>query len=104
VFERGDLVFIDCSQVAKVESHTQHLVTRPPKSAFGRLRTHSSQFWAFECARSWVEEGRAWNELYLVHAFLLFNSTFETVPFDVWFAHHHHHHVMASDLPVRPPT
>jgi hypothetical protein len=41
-------------------------------------------FWAFEYPKDWVYEGRAWSEAYLLHAFLLFNPSFEIVPFNDW--------------------
>ena len=32
-------------------------------------------------SRAWVEEGRSWNELYMLRAFLQFNDTFEILVF-----------------------
>jgi hypothetical protein len=98
--EPGDVLFIDCSHVAKVGSDAHYLVTRvlPRVPAGVYVHVHDI-FWAFEYPRAWVEEGRAWNELYLVHAFLLFNSEFEIVLFNDWLAYMHHD-VMESELPA----
>ena len=40
--------------------------------------------WPFEYPRTWVLEGRAWNEAYLLRAFLQYNSTFEVMLFNAW--------------------
>jgi hypothetical protein len=36
-------------------------------------------FDSFEYPIKWLNQGRAWNEQYLLHAFLQFNDTFEIV-------------------------
>jgi hypothetical protein len=98
--EPGDILFIDCSHVVKVGSDVQFLVTRVlPRVPAGVYVHIHDIFWAFEYPRPWVEEGRAWSELYLVHAFLLFNSEFEIVLFNDWLAYKHHD-VMESELPA----
>lgn len=53
-------------------------------------------FFPFEYPLSWLREGRAWNELYALRAFLTFNSDFEVLLFGdyaverhrPWFARH----------------
>ena len=74
----GDILFIDSSHVAKVGSDVNHLVLDVlPRLASG-VEVHLHDILAnFEYPRAWVEEGRAWNEAYLVRAFLLFNPDFE---------------------------
>ena len=37
----------------------------------------------FEYPSQWFEEGRAWNELYILRAFLMYNQTFRVVLFRV---------------------
>jgi hypothetical protein len=98
--EPGDVLFIDSSHVAKVGSDAQYLVTcvlpRVPAGVYVHIH---DIFWPFEYPKSWVEEGRAWNELYLVHAFLLFNSAFEIVLFNDWLWCEHRD-VMERELPA----
>jgi hypothetical protein len=98
--ERDDVLFIDCSHVVKVGSDAHHLVTRVlPRVPAGVYVHIHDIFWPFEYPRPWVEEGRAWNELYLVHAFLLFNGTFEIVLFNDWLANEHRD-LIANELPA----
>jgi hypothetical protein len=98
--EPGDVLFIDCSHVVKVGSDAHHLVTRVlPRVPEGVYVHIHDIFWPFEYPRPWVEEGRAWNELYLVHAFLLFNRTFEIVLFNDWLANEHRD-LIANEMPA----
>jgi hypothetical protein len=84
--EAGDILFIDCSHVVKTGSDAHYLITRVlPIVPVGVYIHIHDIFWAFEYPKHWVYEGRAWNEAYLLHAFLLFNASFEVVFFNDWF-------------------
>jgi hypothetical protein len=86
----GDVLFIDCSHVVKVGSDAHHLVTRVLPLLAPGVRVHlHDMFWPFEYPRPWIEEGRAWSELYLLHAFLLFNPVFTIELFNAWLADYH---------------
>jgi hypothetical protein len=89
--ERGDVLFIDSSHVVKAGSDVHFLFTSvlPALSPGVHVHIHDV-FWPFEYPRHWIEEGRAWNELYLVHAFLLFNEAFEVALCNTWLADQHH--------------
>ncbi len=97
--EAGDVLFVDSSHVLKTGSDVQHLVTRvlPALSPGVVVHVHDV-FWPFEYLRHWVEEGRAWNEAYLLHAFLLFNDSWEIVLWNHWLASVHPE-VVAAELP-----
>jgi hypothetical protein len=83
--EPGDVLFIDCSHVVKTGSDAHHLITRVlPIVPVGVYIHIHDIFWAFEYPKDWVYEGRAWNETYLLHAFLLFNPSFEIALFYDW--------------------
>jgi hypothetical protein len=83
--EAGDLLFIDCSHVVKIGSDAHHLITRVLPSLASGVYIHIHDIlWGFEYPRDWVEEGRAWSEAYLLHAFLLCNQEFEIVLFHDW--------------------
>lgn len=74
----GDVLFIDCSHVVKTGSDAHWLITRVLPSVPPGVHVHIHDiFWPFEYPQTWIEEGRAWSEAYLLHAFLLFNSSFE---------------------------
>ena len=98
--EAGDILFIDCSHVVKTGSDAHYLVTRVlPVVPVGVYVHIHDIFWPFEYPKPWVEEGRAWSEIYLLHAFLLFNSSFEIVLFNDWMEACHHD-LIDSEVPA----
>jgi hypothetical protein len=98
--EANDVLFIDSSHVLKVASDVHFLFTSvlPLLSPGVYVHVHD-MFWPFEYLPHWIREGRAWNELYLVHAFLLFNETYEIVLFNHYLAQCHRD-VIAAELPA----
>ncbi len=95
----GDVLFVDCSHVLKTGSDVQHLYTNVlPVLAPGVYVHVHDIFWPFEYLRHWVEAGRAWNEAYLLHAFLLFNDAFEIVLWNHYLALVHRD-VVEAELP-----
>jgi predicted O-methyltransferase YrrM len=75
--DRDDVLFIDTSHVAKTGSDAVWLY----QEVLPRLRpgvvVHIHDIFApGEYPEDWVLDGRAWNELYVVRAFLAFNSAF----------------------------
>lgn len=92
----GDVLFIDSSHVAKAGSDVMWLLTRilPTLPAGVLVHVHDI-FWPFEYPREWLHERRGWNENYLLHAFLINNSTFRILLFNDWVWQTH------SDLAAR---
>jgi predicted O-methyltransferase YrrM len=83
--DAGDMLFIDSSHMAKTGSDVLRLVLRiVPALQPGVLVHIHDMFWPFEYPAEWLEEGRAWNEAYLVHAFLLHNSAWQILLFGDW--------------------
>jgi hypothetical protein len=74
----NDILFIDSSHVTKTGSDVNHLMFRilPLLNAGVYIHIHDI-FYPFEYPETWVMEGRAWNEAYLVHAFLAHNKSYE---------------------------
>lgn len=69
--ERGDILFIDSTHVSKTGSDVNHLYFDViPKLAEGVIIHIHDIFFPFEYPLSWIFEGRAWNELYLLRAML----------------------------------
>ena len=98
--EANDVLFIDSSHVLKVASDVHFLFTSVlPMLAPGVYVHVHDMFWPFEYLPHWIREGRAWNELYLVHTFLLFNETYEIVLFNHYLAECHRD-VIATELPA----
>jgi predicted O-methyltransferase YrrM len=73
----GDVLFIDTSHVAKTGGDVVFLYQEVlPRLAPGVIVQIHDIFLPADYPPAWVLAGRAWNEQYLVHAFLTFNSGF----------------------------
>jgi predicted O-methyltransferase YrrM len=75
--EPNDILFVDSSHVAKIGSDVNRLLfeilPRLPSGVY--VHVHDI-LWPFEYPREWIEKGIAWNEAYLLRAFLMFNTEF----------------------------
>ena len=86
----GDFLFVDSSHVAKTGSDVVHLFGSVlPMLAKGVLVHFHDVFWPFEYPEEWIRDGRAWNEAYVLKAFLQFNSAFRIVLFNSYLGIHH---------------
>lgn len=73
----GDFLFLDTSHVAKTGSDVLwHIFHVLPRLRPGVLIHIHDIFPGFEYPLEWMEDGRSWNETYLLRAFLAFNSRF----------------------------
>lgn len=81
ILDAGDILFIDSSHVAKTGSDVNYLFFEIiPRLKKGVLIHVHDIFLPDEYSKKWViEEGRGWNEQYLLRAFLQFNSAFEVI-------------------------
>lgn len=97
--EEGDLLVIDSSHVSKAGSDVNFLFFQVlPRLAKGvRVHVHDV-VWPLSYPRPWLEEGRAWNESYVLRAFLQFNSQFE-VEFSVSYLLMHCYAELKEHLP-----
>jgi hypothetical protein len=78
--QAGDVLFIDSTHVSKTGSDVNHIFFRVlPRLAEGVYVHLHDIHYPFEYPESWVAEGRAWNEAYLLRAFLQFNAAFRVV-------------------------
>lgn len=76
----GDFLFIDSSHISKVGSDVNFLILEVlPRLPVGAFVHFHDIFWPFEYPAEWIGQGTAWNESYLLRAFLMFNSNFEIV-------------------------
>jgi predicted O-methyltransferase YrrM len=88
--EANDILFVDSSHVVKVGSDVVHLLTHVlPRLNKGVLVHFHDVFWPFEYPEEWFADGRAWNENYVLKAFLQFNDSFEILLFSSYLATHH---------------
>lgn len=78
--EANDVLFVDSTHVAKIGSDVNHLVLEVlPRLAPGVHVHFHDVFHPFEYPEAWVREGRAWNEAYLLRAFLAMSAGWEIV-------------------------
>ncbi len=83
--EAGDFLIIDSTHVAKTGSDVNYLYFEIlPRLAPGVLVHIHDIFWPFEYPGSWLEEGRSWNETYLLRAFLMHNGAWSIEMCNTW--------------------
>jgi hypothetical protein len=81
--DSGDFLFVDSTHVAKTESDVNFIVFEVlPRLSPGVVVHFHDIFYPFDYPVAWVAQGRAWNEAYLLHAFLAYNETFEILLFN----------------------
>ncbi|MGH1366746.1 MAG: class I SAM-dependent methyltransferase [Calditrichia bacterium] len=95
--EENDILFVDSTHVSKLNSDVNTIIFDIlPQLNDGVLIHFHDIFWPFEYPRAWIRDGRAWNEIYLLRAFLEFNNRFQILFFadylhkyhESWFAQH----------------
>jgi predicted O-methyltransferase YrrM len=76
--ESSDILFIDSTHVAKANSDVNRLFFEIlPRLAAGTVVHVHDVFASLEYPVEWLREGRAWNEQYVLRAFLQYNDRFE---------------------------
>lgn len=97
--EANDVLFIDSSHVSKANSDVNDAFFRVlPALAPGVLVHVHDVLWPFDYPMNWLDEGRAWNEAYLLRAFLQFNNAFRILYFNDFMGRQH-----APDVRARAP-
>ncbi len=73
-----DILFIDSTHVSKIGSDVNRLIFDIlPALPRGVVVHFHDIFFPFEYPLEWLYEGRAWNEAYLLRAFLSYNKSFK---------------------------
>jgi predicted O-methyltransferase YrrM len=86
----GDVLFIDTSHTVKTGGDVVYLFSEVlPRIAPGVVVHIHDMFLPSDYPQEWVFDGRAWNEQYLVRAFLSFNSAFRILLGVAWMAQLH---------------
>jgi hypothetical protein len=76
--EAGDILFIDSSHVSKLGSDVHYLMFEVLPALRPGVWVHIHDiFHPFEYPIQWYDEGRAWNEAYVVRAFLQYNKAWQ---------------------------
>jgi len=82
---KNDILFIDSTHVAKFNSDVNYVFHKIlPVLANGVYIHFHDVFYPFEYPREWLLEGRAWNEQYMLRAFLEYNNDFKIVLFNTY--------------------
>ena len=85
--EANDILFVDSSHVVKINSDVSYIVFNIlPQLKKGVIIHFHDILWPFEYPKNWIDEGRAWNEAYFLHAFLQHNDAFEIMYFNSYMA------------------
>ena len=88
--EENDILFIDSSHVSKIGSDVNHILFNIlPALKPGVIIHFHDIYWPFEYPKDWVLAGRAWNEAYLLRAFLQYNNQFEIIHFGQYLCRYH---------------
>lgn len=75
--EEGDFLVIDSSHVAKTGSDLNYILFEiAPRLRKGVHVHFHDVFYPFEYPKVWIDQGVAWNEAYLLRAFLMYNKAF----------------------------
>jgi hypothetical protein len=93
----GDVLFVDTSHTVKTGGDVPWIYNQIlPRLKPGVLVHLHDIFLPIDYPQQWVYEGWGWNEQYLAHSFLLFNSGFEIVFSARWMLEHHRDEVIAA--------
>jgi predicted O-methyltransferase YrrM len=96
----SDILFIDSSHVAKTGSDVNYILFKIlPLLREGVYIHFHDIFYPFEYPTEWVYEGRAWNEAYLLRAFMQYNRAFE-IQFFNSFLISKYRDVFEADMPL----
>jgi hypothetical protein len=84
----GDILFIDSTHVSKVNSDVNYIFSKILPSLKGCVFIHFHDiYYPFEYPKEWFYEGRAWNEAYVLRAFLQYNNAFKIIFFNSLMGH-----------------
>jgi predicted O-methyltransferase YrrM len=88
--EANDILFIDSTHVSKLDSDVNRLFFAVlPMLASGVHVHFHDVIYPFEYPKDWFELGRAWNEAYVLRAFLQYNEKFRVVLMNTFMEHFH---------------
>jgi len=81
----NDILFIDSTHVSKLNSDVNYIIHEifPVLNSGVYIHIHDI-FYPFEYPKQWLLEGRAWNEQYILRAFLEYNQQFEIILFNTY--------------------
>jgi hypothetical protein len=88
--EENDILFVDSTHVCKTGSDVNCLFFDILPRLRKGVHVHFHDiFFPFEYPKEWIYRGRAWNEAYLLRAFLQYNAAFRVVLMNTFMQHFH---------------
>ena len=88
--EENDILFVDSTHVGKLDSDVNRIFFDILPSLAPGVNIHFHDvFYPFEYPMAWIYEGRAWNEMYVLRAFLQYNSKFTIELMNTCMQHFH---------------
>ncbi|CAG0995613.1 MAG: hypothetical protein OIN86_04345 [Candidatus Methanoperedens sp.] len=82
---QNDILFIDSSHVSKINSDVNYIFFKILPLIKSEVYIHFHDvLYPFEYPKEWIYEGRAWNEAYLLRAFLQYNNAFKIQFFNTY--------------------
>lgn len=88
--DANDILFIDSTHVSKVNSDVNRIIfDLLPGIKKGVLVHFHDILYPFEYPKEWIYKGRAWNEAYMLRAFLQFNDSFRVILMNTFMQHFH---------------
>jgi len=85
ILQENDILFIDSTHVSKIHSDVNMILFEIlPRLKKGVYIHFHDIFYPFEYPKEWVYEGRAFNESYILRAFLEYNNDFSIVFFNTF--------------------
>lgn len=83
----GDILFVDSTHVSRIDSDVNRIFFEIlPALASGVYIHFHDIFYPFQYPAAWIASGQAWNELYLMRAFLQYNNAFDVVLMSTYLA------------------
>ena len=96
----NDILFFDSTHVSKINSDVNHIFFKILPIVPSGVYIHFHDiFFPFEYPREWVYAGRAWNEAYILKAFLQHNDRYQIV-FMNTFLKNFHEDVIRQKMPL----
>lgn len=78
--KKNDILFVDSSHISKTGSDVNYILFDIlPNINNGVIIHFHDIFYPFEYPQKWIYEGRAWNEDYILKAFLQYNNKFKII-------------------------
>ncbi len=96
----NDILFVDSTHVSKIGSDVNHIFFEvlPRLNEGVHIHFHDIGY-PFEYPKEWIFEGRAWNETYMLRAFLSFNPHFRVLLMNTYM-HRFHREFFDQHMPL----